>query len=201
MMRAALALALALTSTGGMADEITGRRRRVFDSTPRSESTVSVSCCFALIRSCASRAAWPTARLALLGSSRPRPADACRPGAATCEVVGEPDPYGRVLGRCKINGTSLNEQYVRDGYALARPSETTDYVAAEAEAKGKKIGLWQGRFLAPSEFRMKASIFVERPWTPRPERWAAISLGLGEVAGVIRVKVGRRDRWEGKHDP
>ena len=97
-------------------------------------------------------------------------------GAATCEVVGEPDPYGRVLGRCKINGTSLNEQYVRDGYALARPSETTDYVAAEAEAKGKKIGLWQGQFMATIRVSDEGRHFRRTPLRPIGRRAAPQSL-------------------------
>jgi endonuclease YncB( thermonuclease family) len=84
-------------------------------------------------------------------------------GPATCETVGEPDAYGRILARCNINGQSLNEQFVRSGFAVARPNETTDYVAAEAEAKEKKLGLWQGQFQKPSEFRTKAGIFVDRP--------------------------------------
>ena len=84
-------------------------------------------------------------------------------GPATCDTVGEPDVYGRVLARCTINGESLNEQLVRRGYAVARRSETTDYVAAEAAAKERKVGLWQGQFLAPSEFRRAIGIFVDRP--------------------------------------
>jgi endonuclease YncB( thermonuclease family) len=84
-------------------------------------------------------------------------------GPATCEVIGEPDPYGRVLGRCTVNGESLNEQMVRRGYAVTRRNETTDYLAAEAEAKEKKLGLWQGEFMMPDAFRRAAGIFVERP--------------------------------------
>lgn len=84
-------------------------------------------------------------------------------GAVTCQLIGEPDPYGRMLGRCSVNGKSLNEELVRGGYAVARPSETTDYVAAEAEAKDKKVGLWQGQFRRPSEFRRAVGIFVDRP--------------------------------------
>jgi endonuclease YncB( thermonuclease family) len=164
MMRAALALALALalTSTDVMAREIAGKAT-VFDST-----TIEIDGQRIMLfgidsimrkQSCmASGKVWPCWEAAVRDLQT-----LVSQGAATCEVVGEPDPYGRVLGRCKINGTSLNEQYVRDGYALARRSETTDYVAAEAEAKEKKIGLWQGQFMAPSEFRMKAGIFVERP--------------------------------------
>src|SRR5205814_393219 len=60
-------------------------------------------------------------------------------GPATCETVGEPDPFGRVLARCTINGQSLNEQFVRSGFAVARPSESKDYVAAEREAKASKV--------------------------------------------------------------
>jgi len=84
-------------------------------------------------------------------------------GPATCEVIGEPDVYGRLLARCTINSLSLNEQLVRRGYAVARPSETTDYVAAEAAAREEKVGLWRGEFMMPEKFREAAGIFVERP--------------------------------------
>jgi len=84
-------------------------------------------------------------------------------GPATCLPVGEPDVFGRVLARCTINGRSLNEQLVRSGWAVARPSETTDYAAAETEAKKERLGLWQGDFARPVEFRRTHGIFVDRP--------------------------------------
>jgi endonuclease YncB( thermonuclease family) len=84
-------------------------------------------------------------------------------GPATCELIGEPDPYGRVLGRCTVNGQSLNEQFIRSGYAVARPNEVPEYAAAEAEAKKERLGLWQGEFLSPSDFRRRAGILVDRP--------------------------------------
>jgi len=84
-------------------------------------------------------------------------------GPVTCETVGEPDVYGRLLARCDVNGQSLNEQLVRAGWAIDRRSETTDYVAAEAEAKEKKLGLWQVEFMMPDAFRRAAGIFVDRP--------------------------------------
>jgi endonuclease YncB( thermonuclease family) len=84
-------------------------------------------------------------------------------GPVTCEPVGEPDVYNRLLARCNVNGESLNEQLVRTGWAVARRSETTDYVAAEAEGKEKKLGLWQGEFMMPDAFRRAAGIFVDRP--------------------------------------
>ena len=57
----------------------------------------------------------------------------------------------------------LQRQYPNSGYAVARPSETRDYVAAEAAAKEEKLGLWQGKFVMPAEFRRAAGIFVDRP--------------------------------------
>jgi endonuclease YncB( thermonuclease family) len=84
-------------------------------------------------------------------------------GPAICEVIGEQDVYGRLLARCTINGQSLNEQFVRRGYAVARPSETKEYVATEAAAKEEKVGLWRGEFMMPDAFRRAAGIFVERP--------------------------------------
>ncbi len=84
-------------------------------------------------------------------------------GPATCDPVGEPDLYGRLLARCTVNGQSINEELVARGFAVARTSETNDYVAAEAAAHEKKLGLWQGQFVPPHEFRMSAGIPVERP--------------------------------------
>jgi endonuclease YncB( thermonuclease family) len=84
-------------------------------------------------------------------------------GPAVCDVVGDPDVYGRLLARCSINDQSINEQLVKRGFAVARPSETTDYVAAEAAAKEQKVGLWKGQFVRPKEFRRSAGVAVERP--------------------------------------
>jgi endonuclease YncB( thermonuclease family) len=84
-------------------------------------------------------------------------------GSSTCDVVGEPDIYGRVLGRCTVNGQNVNEQLVERGFAVARPSDTTDYVAAEAAAKEKKVGLWRGQFAQPSAFRRASGVRVDRP--------------------------------------
>ena len=97
MMRAALALALALTSTGGMASEIAGKAT-VFDST-----TIEIDGQRIMLfgidsimrkQSCmANGKVWPCWEAAVRDLQT-----LVSQGAATCEVVGEPDPYGRVLG-------------------------------------------------------------------------------------------------------
>lgn len=84
-------------------------------------------------------------------------------GPVVCDGVGEPDLYGRLLARCTVNDQSVNEQLVVRGFAIARTNELTDYVAAEAAAKEKKLGLWQAQFVRPSVFRRSAGIFVDRP--------------------------------------
>jgi endonuclease YncB( thermonuclease family) len=84
-------------------------------------------------------------------------------GPLTCDVVGEPDVFGRLLARCSVNDQNVNEELVSQGFAIARTNESTDYVAAEAAAKEKKLGLWQGQFVRPTDFRRTAGIFVDRP--------------------------------------
>ncbi len=84
-------------------------------------------------------------------------------GPVVCDAVGEPDVFGRVLARCKVNDQSVNEQLVSRGFAVARTNESTDYVADEAAAKEKKLGLWQGQFAAPSAYRSSAGVAVDRP--------------------------------------
>ena len=84
-------------------------------------------------------------------------------GQVVCDTVGEPDVYGRLLGRCKVNDQSVNELLVSRGFAVARTNESTYYVAAEAAAKEKKLGLWRGQFASPSAFRSSAGVAVDRP--------------------------------------
>lgn len=84
-------------------------------------------------------------------------------GPLTCETEGKADRYGRYLARCAINDKDLGEEFVRSGFAVARPDETDAYIAAEREAKAAKVGLWQGKFDRPTEFRFANGIFVDRP--------------------------------------
>lgn len=73
-------------------------------------------------------------------------------GPVTCERTGE-DKYGRSLGYCSAAGMELNRQMVAQGWALAFVKYSTRYVAAEAEARGAKRGLWVGTVQAPWDWR------------------------------------------------
>ena len=81
----------------------------------------------------------------------------------TCRPVEQPDYMGRVLALCEQGGASLNERYVRSGFGLAIEKEMPEYAAAEAQAKAERIGLWQGTFQEPSEWRADQGIEVIRP--------------------------------------
>jgi endonuclease YncB( thermonuclease family) len=63
------------------------------------------------------------------------------------------DQFGRVFAVCKAGEIDINRALVEAGMAVALPEETIDYVAAEATAKDKGIGVWRGPFMAPADYR------------------------------------------------
>ena len=69
-----------------------------------------------------------------------------------CEIL-DKDRYGRFIARCLVNGTDVNELLVKEGWALAYRQYSKDYVRAEGQAKQNNIGLWQGKFVEPWNWR------------------------------------------------
>jgi endonuclease YncB( thermonuclease family) len=63
------------------------------------------------------------------------------------------DGFGRVFAVCKAGEVDLNRALVEAGMAVALPKETPDYVASEAAAKSKGVGVWRGPFIAPADYR------------------------------------------------
>jgi endonuclease YncB( thermonuclease family) len=63
------------------------------------------------------------------------------------------DGFGRVFAVCKAGEVDLNRALVEAGMAVALPKETADYVASEAAAKAKGVGVWRGPFTAPADYR------------------------------------------------
>lgn len=70
----------------------------------------------------------------------------------TCRSL-ETDRYGRQIATCTANGLDINAEMVRLGWAIAYRRHGLDYVAAEAEAKAARHGVWQGRFQQPEDWR------------------------------------------------
>ncbi|WP_448478760.1 thermonuclease family protein [Pseudoxanthomonas mexicana] len=70
----------------------------------------------------------------------------------TCHPKGT-DRYQRVLARCFVGNDDLQAWLVSNGWALAYRQYSTDYVAAEQHARAARVGMWQGEFVPPWEWR------------------------------------------------
>jgi hypothetical protein len=91
--------------------------------------------------------AWPCGRRAtaflerLVGSS-----------TVQCHFKGV-DKYGRMLGHCLADGRDLNAEMVRHGMAWAFVRYSQAYVALEAEARLRRIGIWDGEAVPAWDYR------------------------------------------------
>ncbi len=63
------------------------------------------------------------------------------------------DRYKRLIGECFKRNINLNSWMVSNGYALAYRKFSKKYIPEETSAKNKKLGIWQGKFDYPWEFR------------------------------------------------
>ncbi len=70
-----------------------------------------------------------------------------------CEKI-VTDKYKREVSVCKSGGINLNEAMVRNGWAVAYQRYTHDYDTAQKEAKERRLGIWQGKFLKPEFYRI-----------------------------------------------
>ena len=70
----------------------------------------------------------------------------------TCEEK-DIDRYKRIVAVCRIGKIDLNAWMVEQGHALAYRRYSKDYVKTEEAAKAQKVGIWQGEFTPPWEWR------------------------------------------------
>lgn len=66
-----------------------------------------------------------------------------------CRAAGR-DRYQRILARCTVNGNDIGTQMVESGWAV---SYGRDYDAEEARAQDRGVGLWEGEFERPQDWR------------------------------------------------
>lgn len=112
-------------------------------------------------------------RITLFGIDAPDPDQVCRHGgrdyqcgkvarAALWDLVAGLDvsctpeveaPDGSIAAICTAGGSSLNENMVYAGWALADRAATDRYVQTEADAKKARRGLWKGEFELPWKWR------------------------------------------------
>ena len=61
----------------------------------------------------------------------------------------EYDRYGRLVAGCRDGAVDVARQLVAEGLAVA----SGGYLAAETVARGRRIGIWQGTFDRPADWR------------------------------------------------
>jgi endonuclease YncB( thermonuclease family) len=70
-------------------------------------------------------------------------------------VYAQKDKYDRFLSKCSVGDVSINKEIVKNGmaviYSFGEHDENMEKL--ESEAKRKRLGVWQGAFQLPSEYR------------------------------------------------
>ena len=61
----------------------------------------------------------------------------------------------RLIGECYKRSENLNSWLVSNGYAVAYRKYSKKYISDEINAKNNKLGIWQGKFEMPWNFRRK----------------------------------------------
>ena len=65
------------------------------------------------------------------------------------------DRYKRRISVCYAGPYDINAEMVKRGWAIAYRRYSRDYVNEEKFAKNNKIGMWQGNFIKPWDWRKK----------------------------------------------
>lgn len=74
-------------------------------------------------------------------------------------LYAEKDRYNRFLGKCFIGDVSINEEIVKNGMAVIYNFTESDKKMDDLEiaAKKQKLGIWQGAFQLPKDYRKSHS--------------------------------------------
>jgi endonuclease YncB( thermonuclease family) len=72
----------------------------------------------------------------------------------TCHVS-QVDRRGRSVARCEVDGEDIQQWLVKNGWALSYARFSHDYDADEKAAREAKVGMWQGAFIAPWDWRIR----------------------------------------------
>lgn len=79
-------------------------------------------------------------------------ADKIASNSISCEPK-DRDRYGRVVAVCSEGVENLNAWMVANGWALAYRQYSSDYIDDEERASKGKLGIWQGEFVLPWDWR------------------------------------------------
>ena len=85
--------------------------------------------------------------------------------AVRCEDHGS-DRYGRMIGRCYVQGEDIEAWMVLNGWALAYRRFSTEYVDEALTAREARRGLWRGDFVPPWECGGVGSVYSLTRYPP-----------------------------------
>ena len=85
------------------------------------------------------------------------------------------DRYGRTIATCDLDGEDLGHWLVSNGLAVAYRHYSEAYVPQEEAAKKDKLGIWNGTFTMPWDYRHQKKTGSSRS-TPTPGQCGAKSL-------------------------
>jgi endonuclease YncB( thermonuclease family) len=72
----------------------------------------------------------------------------------TCHVL-RTDRRGQSVAKCEVDGEDIQQWIVKNGWALSYVRLSHAYDADEKAAREARVGLWQGAFIAPWEWRVR----------------------------------------------
>lgn len=114
------------------------------------------------------------------------------------------DRFGRLLAHCRAGDADIGRAMVAAGAAEAYRRYSTEYVDAEKAALFAGLGIWQGLFQAPEDFRAAAA---QAAGTQAPDNAGCTIKGNISAAGRIyhlpgqedydatRISPARGERW------
>jgi endonuclease YncB( thermonuclease family) len=118
-----------------------------------------------------------------------------------CDRTGS-DVYHRTLATCFEDGIDINEAMVRAGMAWAFVKYSRAYVDVEADARARRIGVWQGAAEAPWDFRHKGWQVAEASAPGGCAIKGNISshghiyhMPRSPWYGRVKIDTGRGERW------
>lgn len=76
------------------------------------------------------------------------------------------DRYRRIVAVCSAGGEDLNAWMVSEGHALAYRRYSRDYISQEDAASRARLGIWQGEFVAPWDWRRGKRLQASQPQQP-----------------------------------
>lgn len=100
----------------------------------------------------------------------------------TCAVV--PTDRKQSIAKCTVDGEDIQQWMVKNGWALSYVRFAHTYDADEKTARAAKVGLWQGAFIAPWDWRVRTNktVILGATRPPKNARRILLASASGPVA-------------------